>query len=67
MSWLGRKGHFTIVDDATGVLLASSMMQPGDLPDAFKSNTTRYLGDAVWSVIQAEPETKGSTLCADRK
>jgi len=58
MSWFGRKGHFTIVDDATGVLLASSMMQLGDLPDAFKSNMKRHLGDAVWSVIHAEPVTK---------
>jgi len=58
MSWFGRKGHFTTVDEATGVLFASSMMQPSALPDLFRSNAKRHLGDAVWSILHAEPVTK---------
>ena len=58
MAWFSRKVSVTLIDDASGTVVASSNMAPGDLPDSFAIDTTLHLGEDDWSVTHAEPQTK---------
>lgn len=58
MSWFNRKVIVTLIDDASGQVLASSKVPSDDLPESFEIDTTLHLGDDNWSVLHAEPHTK---------
>ena len=67
MAWFSRKVLVTFVDDANNAVIATSNMQPENLPESFKIDTALHLNDADWSVIHAEPQsrkeyTKSGTL-----
>lgn len=58
MGWFSRKVLVTLIDDATSAVFAETEMSPNDLPETFEIATTLHLGDADWSVVQAEPRTR---------
>lgn len=58
MAWFSRKVLVTLIDDATGATFATSNMPPADLPESFETETTLHLGEADWSVVHAEPQTR---------
>jgi hypothetical protein len=58
MGWFSRKVLVTLIDDATGAAFATTKMPPADLPESFEVATTLHLGDADWSVVHAEPQTR---------
>ena len=58
MAWFSRKVKVTFIDDATGVVFATSKMPPANLAESFEVETTLHLGDGNWSVIRAEPPTR---------
>jgi hypothetical protein len=58
MSWFRRKVKVTLIDDATGAVLATTDMPPDDLPESFENETMLEIGGAKWSVIHAEPQTR---------
>ncbi len=58
MGWFSRKVAVTLIDDATGAVFATTKLPPADLPASFEIATTLHLGDADWSVVDAEPRTR---------
>jgi hypothetical protein len=58
MGWFSRKVRVTLIDDATGAEFATTTLPPTDLPESFEAGTTLHLGQADWSVIRAEPQTR---------
>lgn len=58
MGWFSRKVLVTLIDDATGSAFATTKMPPANLPESFEIETTLHLGEADWSVVQAEPRTR---------
>lgn len=58
MGWFSRDVTLTLIDDATGAVFATTKMPPGNLPESFDLQTTLHLGDADWSVVNAEPQTR---------
>jgi hypothetical protein len=58
MAWFSGKVLVTLIDDATGAAFATSNMPPANLPESFEIETTLHLGDADWSVVHAEPQTR---------
>ena len=59
MGWFSRDVLVTFIDDATGAAFATTKMPPDDLPESFEIETTLHLGEADWSVVHAEPRTRG--------
>jgi hypothetical protein len=58
MGWFSRKVAVTLIDDATGAVFATTKLPPAELPASFEIATTLHLGDADWSVVNAEPRTR---------
>ncbi len=58
MSWLSRNVLVTFINDATNEAFAESKMPPANLPESFAAETTLHIGDADWSVVHAEPQSK---------
>jgi hypothetical protein len=58
MAWFSRKVAVTLIDDATGAVLTTTELPPGELPESFEIETTLHLGDTDWSVVHAEPRTR---------
>src|SRR5438128_2305534 len=58
MGWFNSKIDVTLIDDASGKYIGVTKMLPEALPESFKLNTTLHLGDADWSVVRAQPETR---------
>jgi len=58
MGWFSRKVAVTLIDDATGAAFATTEMPPAELPETFEVATTLHLGEAEWSVVEAEPRTR---------
>ena len=52
----------TFIDDATSESIGSVDLPLANLPDTFELETTLHLGDADWSVVDAEPRTKPEFL-----
>lgn len=51
--------EITFVDDASGAVVAQTAAQPDQLPETFAITTTVQLDDEDWSVVAAEPVTRG--------
>ncbi len=49
----------TFIDDGAQEMIATVNLPIADLPDTFEIETTLKLGDAEWSVVHADPQTKG--------
>jgi len=60
MGWFTRSVVLTLVDDATGEIFATTKLAPEALPESFEIATTMHIGDAEWSVTQAEPATRAA-------
>ncbi|NND99034.1 MAG: hypothetical protein HKN47_17090, partial [Pirellulaceae bacterium] len=58
MSWFRRNVLVTFINDATDEIFAESEMPPAKLPESFVAETTLHIGDADWSVVHAEPQSK---------
>jgi len=58
MRWFSRKVTVNLIDDATGAAFTATQMSPEDLPESFETATTLHIGDAEWSVVQADPPTR---------
>jgi hypothetical protein len=48
----------TFIDEATSEPFATVDLPPADLPETFELETTLHLGNAEWSVVSAEPQTR---------
>jgi hypothetical protein len=48
----------TLINNATGAPLATIELPSTDLPESFELETTLHLGDADWSVVEAQPRTR---------
>ncbi len=58
MAWFSKNVSVSFVDDATDTVFATSDMPVAELPDSFAIDTTLHFGDADWSVVRADPQTK---------
>ena len=58
MAWFTSKVSVTFIDDATGEAFAATEMPPGDLPESFELDTTLHLGNADWTIVDAQPKTR---------
>jgi hypothetical protein len=59
MGQFSRKVQVKLVDDRTGTVIAKTKSRPELLPESFFANTTMHLGDTDWSVVSADPMTRG--------
>jgi hypothetical protein len=58
--------EITFVDDASGTVVARTVVEAGQLPETFAITTTVQLDDEDWEVVAAEPVTRGEIERAGR-
>ena len=50
--------EITFIDDASGLVVARTVLEPEQLPETFAISTTITLGDDDWRVVAADPVTR---------
>ncbi len=59
---MSAKINVTFVDDLAGTVIGTVDLSPDALPPSFEQDTTLYIGDADWTVVDAQPSTSAEFI-----